>query len=185
MGAVHDANGSQWFVGAATLALALTSASVVHADPVSPDAKGTVGGALIGAEAVVITEALLGVRPWWAYAAGGALGAGAGATAGYFAEQTGSGELAVGLLVVGMVGVIPGAIAVSYGTAYRPPEDGQSAPLTAAPLRSPALIGVNDQQWMLSIPVLQVRDVHTREEVAIFGAKQAAQFCAPVLHVWF
>src|SRR3974377_757545 len=47
------------------------------ADEVSPTAKGTVGGGLLGAEVVTITEALAGVKPGWAYAGGAVVGGGA------------------------------------------------------------------------------------------------------------
>ena len=41
-----------------------------RADEVSPDAKGIVGGALLGAEIVTMTESIAGARPGWAYAIG-------------------------------------------------------------------------------------------------------------------
>ena len=46
--------------------------------------KGITGGAMLGAEVVLTTEAALGVKPTWAYLVGGAAGAGAGALGGYY-----------------------------------------------------------------------------------------------------
>src|SRR5690606_10888474 len=37
--------------------------------------KGTIGGAMLGAEAVMITESALRLRPGWLYLVGGAAGA--------------------------------------------------------------------------------------------------------------
>ena len=49
---------------AVTAALLASAAfpSTAHADEVSPTAKGIVGGALLGAEVVVITESIIGLR---------------------------------------------------------------------------------------------------------------------------
>ena len=60
-------------IGAAVLSLATVAApSVARADDQTPSAsgKGIVGGALLGAEAVMLVEAAASVKPPWAYAVG-------------------------------------------------------------------------------------------------------------------
>src|SRR6185295_18636203 len=53
----------------------------------SPTAKGIVGGALLGGEAVMLVEAALDVKPAWAYIVGGLAGGVGGGVGGYFVEQ--------------------------------------------------------------------------------------------------
>ena len=48
----------------------------------SPNVKGVVGGALLGAEVVLVTQAALDVEPTWAYVVGGLAGAAAGGVGG-------------------------------------------------------------------------------------------------------
>jgi hypothetical protein len=65
-------------VAIATLATTVTwagSASATGVDEASSTGKGIVGGALLGAEAVMLTEAAIGVKPRWAYLVGGGAGA--------------------------------------------------------------------------------------------------------------
>lgn len=180
-----------WVIG-----VALTTLTVpCSADEVAPDAKGIIGGTLLGAEAVLIAEALLGVEPWWAYLLGGVAGGAGGATLGYFAEETGSGELAVGMLTAGMALAIPAAIAVVAGTKYRPPdaprEDGarahESQQARALPPleQSGALVAIEGRRVVLTVPAVQVRELYTRSQVAIFGAKQGTHVDVPVLNVRF
>ena len=47
-----------------------------HAEDVSATGKGIVGGALLGAELVTVTEAVFHLQSPWAYVIGGAAGAG-------------------------------------------------------------------------------------------------------------
>lgn len=102
-------------------ASALLAPSVASADEVSPTGKGITGGALLGGEVVMLTEAAAGVKPAWAYAVGGLVGAAGGGVGGYFAEQNGSAKLSLYLLAGGMAFVIPTTVAVLSTTAYTPP----------------------------------------------------------------
>lgn len=86
----------------------------------APTAKGTIGGALLGAEAVMLVEAAADVKQGWAYALGGGLGAVAGGVGGWFAEDKGSARLSLYLLVGGMALAIPTTVAVLSATAYEP-----------------------------------------------------------------
>src|SRR4051794_860844 len=65
---------------AALLACSMVTAyaPAARAEEVSPTGKGMVGGGLLGAEVVTITESLIGIRNPWAYVIGGVVGAGGG-----------------------------------------------------------------------------------------------------------
>ncbi len=85
--------------------------------------EGVVGGALIGAEAVMITEALIGVKPWWAYAVGGGVGAIGGGIGGYFIEQAVTdGKAPLFMLAGGLALVIPTLVLTLNATRYQPTE---------------------------------------------------------------
>ncbi|MCA9632055.1 MAG: hypothetical protein KC766_30585 [Myxococcales bacterium] len=103
--------------------LAHPSSALAQSNEVSPTGKGIAGGALLGAEAVMLTEAALDVKPPWAYAVGGLAGGIGGGVAGYFAEQGGSAKLPLYLLAGGMALAIPTTVAVLSATAYEPPAD--------------------------------------------------------------
>lgn len=181
---------------------------------VSPTGKGITGGALLGAEAVMLTEAAASVKPAWAYAVGGGLGAVAGGVGGYFAENSGDAKLSMYLLVGGMALALPTTVAVLSASAYEPtnytedhpptdepvaepaqPAGGPTsrkvdsrpaaAKVARAPRIAPALVGVGGGALTLSVPAVEVRQVYTRAEVAAFGVKQQTQVDVPVLNVVF
>lgn len=89
---------------------------------VSSTGKGIVGGALMGAELVMVSEAALGVKPTWAYVVGGLAGGAAGGVGGYFVEQQDSPRASMLLLAGGLVFAIPTVVAVLSATAYEPPQ---------------------------------------------------------------
>jgi hypothetical protein len=96
-------------------------ASATGVDEASSTGKGITGGALLGAEAVMLTEAAIGVKPRWAYLVGGGAGAIAGGVGGYFLEQNLSAKTNMFLLSGGMVLAIPTTIAMLVATQYEPP----------------------------------------------------------------
>lgn len=103
---------------------------------VSPDGKGIVGGGLLGAEVVTITEALAGVRAGWAYGVGALVGAAGGATGGFFVEQASSdGRAPVYMLVGGLALIIPAVVLSLNATRYVPEEGATEdrAPIGPAP----------------------------------------------------
>jgi hypothetical protein len=88
----------------------------------SPTGKGMVGGALLGAEVVMVTETAFKVKPVWAYILGGVAGAAGGGVGGYFLEH-GSTDARPSMLLLagGMAFAIPTTVAVLSATNYEPP----------------------------------------------------------------
>ena len=183
----------------------------------SPKGKGIIGGALLGAEAVMLVEAAADTKPAWAYAVGGGLGAIGGGIGGFFAQDADA-KVSLYLLVGGMALVLPTTVAVLSATAYepfnysedRPPADepvadpARTAPATETkptsrrPVRvprtamlarelalPPALFGWNQGELTLSIPAVEVRQMYTRTEVALYGVKQQPEVEVPVVNVVF
>jgi hypothetical protein len=116
------------FSAAAAVALVGTLAvqearADVNVPSAAGTAKGVTGGALLGAEVVLLTEAALDVEPTWAYIVGGVAGAAAGGVAGYFIEREVSAKTSMLMLAGGMLLIIPTAVAVLSATAYEVPAD--------------------------------------------------------------
>lgn len=109
----------------AALTLAVLTPLVARAESDVPDAsptgKGIVGGALLGAEVVMDTEAFIGVKPAWAYIVGGVAGGAGGGVGGYFIEQHGSARGPMLMLAGGLALAIPSIVLVLTQTAYEPP----------------------------------------------------------------
>jgi hypothetical protein len=149
-------------------------------------AKGTVGGGLLGAEVVLMTEAALGVQPAWAYIVGGVAGAGAGAVGGYYLSDGGSNKPSSFLLAGGIALSIPTMIAVLTATHYEPPD---SYRLDVAPEDEPLL----EEEILspdappppaarLDIPTITVAQAFSREEMYIFGVRQVTELHLSLLH---
>ncbi|HEY5372186.1 MAG TPA: hypothetical protein VIK01_00805, partial [Polyangiaceae bacterium] len=52
-------------------------------------------------------------------------------------------------------------------------------------LSPPALIGVSADALTLGVPAVELRDVYTRNEIAMFGVSQATEVRVPVLNFLF
>jgi len=102
--------------------------------------QGTIGGALLGMEAVMLIEGAAGVRNGWIMFGTGLAGGIAGGVGGYFLDQAldamgmpqSMTSISTGLMVVGFGLVIPTAIVFTGATMYRPPESNQVAPADEA-----------------------------------------------------
>jgi len=98
-------------------------ATDARADEVSGTGKGIVGGALLGAEVVTMTEAIIDLRSPWMYAVGGGVGAVGGGIGGYFVEQASSdGRAPLYMLGGGLALIIPAVVLTLNATRYRPTE---------------------------------------------------------------
>jgi hypothetical protein len=114
----------------------LAYAPSARADEVSPTGKGIVGLGLLGAEAVVITMSLVGVKNQWAYVGGAVGGAAAGAVGGYFVEQGSSdGRVPIYLLAGGLALIIPGVVLTLNATSY---QGNENATQDNAPTNTPS-----------------------------------------------
>ncbi len=113
-----------------------------RADEVSPDGKGIVGGALLGAEVVTITEALAGVRPVWAYAVGAVVGAGGGGVAGHFIENGSTdGKVPMYMLAGGLALIIPAVVLTLNATRWQPEEGATEDNVPTGPAAEPGAVG--------------------------------------------
>lgn len=141
--------------------------------------KGTVGGGLLGAEIVLLTEAALGVQPAWAYIVGGVAGAGAGAVGGYYLSDGGSNKPSSFMLAGGIALSIPAVIAVLTATHYEPPDTYQTdvAPEDEPPLEeemlppdAPPLPAAR-----LELPTFTLAQAFSREELSTFRVRQVTE----------
>jgi hypothetical protein len=126
------------FLALAGATLTPLAAHATGVDEASPSGKGVAGGALLGAELVLVTEAALKVKPTWAYIVGGVAGGAAGGVGGYFIEQETSARVPMLMLAGGLAFAIPTVVAVLSATAYEPPADYlQDAPPADEPVADP------------------------------------------------
>ena len=114
----------------------LLASSLAKAQSAEPPVtgKGLVGGALLGGEVVMLTEAAIKVRPAWAYYIGGVVGAIGGGVGGHFLESHMDSKEAMYMLSAGMLLVIPTAVAAMNAVSYDTPlEYTQDNPPTDEP----------------------------------------------------
>jgi hypothetical protein len=122
----------------ATLTLAPLAAHATGVAEVSTTGKGTIGGALLGAEVVLLTEAAFKTQPTWAYLVGGVAGGIGGGIGGHFIEKSAAPRTTMFILAGGMALAIPTAVAVLSATAYEPPANyTQDKPPVDEPVAEP------------------------------------------------
>jgi len=128
------------YFGAGLVAMAtigLSTAARAEGNP-SATVKGTVGGALLGGETVMLVEAAAGVKPAWAYVVGGVIGAAGGGVGGLVAEKNADPRISLYLLVGGMALIIPTTVAVLSASAYEPVNYVEDRPAADEPVAEPA-----------------------------------------------
>lgn len=109
------------------------------AEETTSTGKGIVGGALLGAEAVTLVEGAFGVKPGWAYAVGGVVGAAGGGVGGYFVEGAVDPKISLYMLAGGMALIIPTTVVVLGATQYDPAADvTEDGPVPEEPVAEPA-----------------------------------------------
>ena len=117
---------------------AMASAQTVPAPvQITSGYKGVIGLGLFGAELGFSIPALAGMDQTWAYIVFPIVGAGAGATAGYFLLEGGSSELNVAVLAIGMALVIPAMVITLSATAYDPNDEADAVEEDAAAAEGP------------------------------------------------
>lgn len=139
--------------------------------------KGAVGGGLVGAEIVLLTEAALGVQPAWAYIVGGVAGAGAGAVGGYYLSDGGSNKPSSFLLAGGIALSIPTMIAVLTATHYEPPDTYQRDVAPEDELLEDETLPSDEPPpaARLDIPTLTLAQAFSREEMHTFRVRQVTE----------
>ncbi|MBW2457529.1 MAG: hypothetical protein JRI68_23680 [Deltaproteobacteria bacterium] len=205
-------------LGAAAVASALTllpaqAAAQEESNAVSATGKGIAGGAMLGAEVVMITTAIIGATDWWPYVLFGAVGAGGGAVGGYFVEDAigdGAAEPALYMLAGGMALVVPTLVAVLNATAYDPTDDEEEGDesstddepdgtpgvdgnleveTSARRGLPPALIGLSTTQRgtrvRLGVPAAHVGPRFSPREMATFGVEQGTEVSFPIVRGTF
>lgn len=112
------------------------------AEEVSPRGKGIVGGALLGAEVVTITESLIGLKEPWIYAVSAGAGAIGGGIGGWAVENASSdGRVPVYMLAGGLGLVIPAVVLLLNATRYKPSEDATEDKAPTGPSADPGKVG--------------------------------------------
>jgi hypothetical protein len=147
-------------LGFCTLLALLASSAEGRAESSGTNhAKGIAGGALVGSQAVLITEAALGVQRRWLYLLGGAVGGLGGGWAGYHIGGSSSPKPASFLLAGGIALVIPTLIGVVSATQFQPPD-------SYKPERAPEEDAPMDTR--LELPSIEVARSFSDEEVHVF-----------------
>lgn len=195
------------YAALAVLGSLLSGSTHARAEPASASGKGITGGALLGAETVLITETLLGVESSWILLGSAAAGAGAGAFGGYYVESAASPRVSFYLLVGGMALLIPTAILYADAAEGSVPDEVLTDPAAdryddeldadppaptddtlsqaPAPSRYPSLLALGAGRASLGLPNLEVSPVYSETEVREYGAPSATQYLFPVVHVVF
>lgn len=199
----HHSKSAAMAAGVLLAGAVLSSGTTARAEATAATGKGITGGALVGAEAVLVTEVLLGVQSQWilgASAIGGAVGGGVG---GYFLEQNASPRFSFYVLLGGMAMVIPTTIIYMDAMERRrdvrvydpeaepfdgpdadpPGVDAEFSSIPAPEFRS--LVGVSANAFALSVPHVEISPVYTQAEVQELGVEQGTQVMFPLLQGLF
>jgi len=170
------------------------AAAQVGTDVAQSGVRGTIGGAFVGAETTMLIEGALKVRPVWAYALGGGLGAVAGGIGGYFLDDAGNTPASMTLLVAGLLLAVPTTIVVLNATSYQPPQIG-SGPLESlskrAPIaevglpRTPALAQYHRESLALGVPAVEISGLSPRASLKRAGVEAGLRVVVPIFSATF
>lgn len=160
------------------------------------DVKGTIGGAMLGAEVVMLTESAFRLRPGWMYWAGGGAGGLLGGYLGYEISDDSSNRPPSFLLAGGIALIIPTIMGVLTATQYEPigtirqdlpgdSGDGSDADGDEPDTDEPDSMRADPEQPQarppvprLELPTIGLAQAFSRDELARFRVRQA-----PELHV--
>jgi hypothetical protein len=134
-----DGNMKHLSILATCLLLALAPRTAV-AREASGKFKGAIGGGLLGAEVVLLTESAFRLKSSWAYLAGGVGGAALGTVGGYYLVEKDRGPHGPIYLLAGSLAlVIPTLLAVLSASQFEPPTSyRQDLPADGEPALEPA-----------------------------------------------
>lgn len=139
-------------------------------------AKGAVGGGLVGAEVVVLTEAALGVKPAWAYLVGGVAGAGGGAVGGYYLADGSNNKPMSFLLAGGIALAIPAVIAALTATHFEPPDTyRQDTAPEDEPFTNELAADAPPIAAHLEVPTLTLAQAFSQQELSMFRLRQVTE----------
>ena len=170
-------------LGFCALVALLSSTSDSRADTTNR-AKGVTGGALLGAEVVMLTEAAIGVKPTWLYIVGGVVGAGGGGAAGDYLGGTSSPKPPSFVLAGGIALVIPTLIGIVTATQFQPDDSYQQersldleddAPVDARNGEAPRAPFAELASARLELPQLEVTQSFTAEEAQMHQLRQTPE----------
>ncbi|APR99660.1 hypothetical protein [Pajaroellobacter abortibovis] len=171
------------------LSLLCASAESAYASTVSSSPKGTIGGVLLGAELVMISESLIGVEDSWSYLIGGGIGAIGGGIGGYLIDQSALNPyVSISMLAGGLALIIPATVLTLNATRYRPSEDAsedQAPTQEESRTTTTALFQINPTVWRCSIPIPEARPMYSHQEQKQHGVPQQLQFHLPLMNVVF
>ena len=154
-------------LGLCTLLAVLAGAGEGRAESSTANrAKGIAGGALVGSEVVMLTEAAIGLQSGWLYAVGGVVGAGGGGVAGYYIGGSVSPKPPSFLLAGGIALVIPTLVGIATATSFEPPENYR-------PERSPDEDAAPDAR--LELPSVEIARTFSDAEIHMFRVTQATE----------
>jgi hypothetical protein len=176
----------------------LCAGSAARAD--ANGVKGTVGGAMLGAGTVMLTESAFRLRPGWMYLAGGAGGGLVGGYVGYKLSDDGSNRPPSFLLAGGIALIIPTIMGVLTATQYEPigtirqdlpgdsgdgsngdddePDAEGTDPMDAA---SPDERAAHPPSPHLELPTIGLAQAFSRDELSRFRVRQATELHVSLL----
>jgi hypothetical protein len=161
--------------GCLAVALWVAPAEAQQNEPAT--GAGIAGGALVGAEIVLLTETALGVRPTWAYVVGGVVGAAGGGYAGYVIEQRAAPGATLYLYAAGVALLIPTIVWLGRAHEPKPPP----VPLD----RDHALLVLEREGPRLAVPAVEIRSVFSPRERLQLGVEDAQELRLPLLAARF
>jgi hypothetical protein len=164
--------------------------------------KGAIGGGLMGAEVVLMTEAAFGVKSSWAYLGGGVGGAAAGTLGGYYLIEKDHGPRGpIYLFAASIALVIPTILAVLTASQFEPPAtyrqelpadeepppelpDGAGLGPASAPrgAGAPRIVDRGATQLALRLPTIDIKPSFSDEELATFGMSQRVELHVSVFN---
>ena len=142
--------------------------------------KGMIGGGMLGAEIVMLTESALRLRPGWMYLLGGAAGAAGGAYLGYELCDDSTNRPPAFLLAGGIALIIPTIMGVLTATQYEPSGPLQREADDAIETKAAEKPAEEKTDAHLDLPGLGLAQTFSREDLARFRVRQVTE-----LHLTF